>query len=158
MDPLAQLNDIHIPEPVSWWPLAPLWWVIITVIVGLCVLAAWLALRLYRRNAYRRQALQQLNQLAGESVTPGDINRILKSVAITAYGKRACASLYGQAWLDFLVSKAPRIQPHLATPAGQVLGGDSYRAHPHCDPQVLLIAARLWIKQHKSSTSELAYV
>ena len=28
-DSLAQLRDIQLPEPISWWPLAPGWWVLI---------------------------------------------------------------------------------------------------------------------------------
>ena len=30
-DPLAQLRDIHLPEPILWWPLAPGWWVLIVL-------------------------------------------------------------------------------------------------------------------------------
>ncbi|MBL4711699.1 MAG: DUF4381 domain-containing protein [Gammaproteobacteria bacterium] len=36
------LKDIHLPEPILWWPLAPGWWMVIALLfvaVGLLVIA-----------------------------------------------------------------------------------------------------------------------
>ena len=62
-DPLADLADIHLPNSISAWPLAPGWWVlIILACAGLVALfklwSKWHASRLYRR-----QALAQLNSI-----------------------------------------------------------------------------------------------
>ena len=57
-NPLDQLRDIHLPEAIGWWPLAPGWWLlIILVCLGLITLAR-LFLRRRQASAYRRQALQ----------------------------------------------------------------------------------------------------
>ena len=47
------LRDIHLPEPVSWWPMAPGWW----WVIGLLLLASAVVtgIILYRR--YRRSRL-----------------------------------------------------------------------------------------------------
>ena len=62
-NPLDQLRDIHLPEPISWWPPAPGWWILA---LASSVLLAWLLRFLYRRykaKHYRRQALAQLKEL-----------------------------------------------------------------------------------------------
>jgi len=56
-NPLDQLRDIHLPEAVSWWPLAPGWWLLMVLT---CLLLVGLLICLYRRhqsNRYRRQAI-----------------------------------------------------------------------------------------------------
>jgi hypothetical protein len=29
---LSQLKDIHLPDDISWWPLAIGWWLLITIL------------------------------------------------------------------------------------------------------------------------------
>ena len=36
-DPLAQLRDIHLPEPVSWWPPALGWWLVAMTVMTLLI-------------------------------------------------------------------------------------------------------------------------
>tara|TARA_R110000787_G_scaffold19297_7_gene58077 strand:+ start:9449 stop:9940 length:492 start_codon:yes stop_codon:yes gene_type:complete len=61
-DALAQLRDIHLPEPIGWWPPAPGWWLlaVLTIIVTTVALNYLLARR--RRVNFRRQAKQLLAQ------------------------------------------------------------------------------------------------
>lgn len=42
-DPLAQLRDIHLPEPIGWWPLAIGWYILIALALFLAsIIAHWL--------------------------------------------------------------------------------------------------------------------
>ena len=35
MDPeQIPLRDLHLPEAIGWWPLAPGWWVVIALVAG----------------------------------------------------------------------------------------------------------------------------
>ena len=55
------LRDLHLPEAISWWPLAPGWWVVIgltMVLIGV-ILQRYLERR--ARGAARRHALRQLD-------------------------------------------------------------------------------------------------
>ncbi len=53
MDPSElPLRDIHLPDPVAWWPPAPGWWVLAAILL----LCAIMAIRQWRRRrtvAYR---------------------------------------------------------------------------------------------------------
>ena len=51
-NPLDQLRDIHLPEPISWWPPAPGWWILA---VASCALLAWILK--YLHQPLSRQAL-----------------------------------------------------------------------------------------------------
>jgi hypothetical protein len=62
-DSLAQLRDIQLPEPISWWPLAPGWWVLIILATGIFGWAGLLLIKRYRANLYRRQAALKLGQI-----------------------------------------------------------------------------------------------
>ena len=54
-----QLRDIQTPEPVSWWPMAPGWWILI-------VLAVILSFVLFRYIRNRRQEREYRNYLIEE--------------------------------------------------------------------------------------------
>ncbi|WP_461482342.1 DUF4381 domain-containing protein [Porticoccus sp.] len=62
-DPLAQLRDIHLPEPVGWWPPAPGWWLLALLLIATLIFTVrWLIMH-QRANRYRREALLALTQL-----------------------------------------------------------------------------------------------
>ena len=63
-----------------------------------------LRIRMYRRNAYRRQAIKQIEMLKdsdGLSVIY-EINKLIKITAIDLYGRLRVGSLHGAEWFDFL--------------------------------------------------------
>ncbi len=63
IDPLAQLRDIHLPPPISWWPLAPGWWLVILVGTFSCIWFTKTLIQRYHSNLYRRQALKKLSRI-----------------------------------------------------------------------------------------------
>ena len=64
MDPNLPLRDIHLPAPISWWPPAPGWWLLLFGIPTLLILLAWLW-RWVRRKTVRKLALAELESIAG---------------------------------------------------------------------------------------------
>lgn len=104
MDPasLDNLRDIVEPTPISHWPLAPGWWVLIGIVI-LATLA--MVIRRYRRwqsNAYRRAALSELKTVASIS----EVSAILKRTALAVYSRTDVAALTGEAWYQWLTSTA----------------------------------------------------
>ena len=102
-DPLAQLRDIHLPEAISWWPLAFGWWVIVII----CLLAIALSLRYliktFVNRRYRRQALAKLKMLpdSNQHQRLTDLFNLLKQVACSAYPKQNFASLNNRDFVSF---------------------------------------------------------
>jgi cbb3-type cytochrome oxidase subunit 3 len=111
---LNQLHDIVLPPAVGWWPLAFSWWVLIFSVLSMLVGVIWFFLDRHKRNAYRREALALLNAIERNTTPPqqkiADINRLLKQVALTAYGRSEVAALTDQAWCEFLQHNAHYIQ------------------------------------------------
>lgn len=61
-DPLAQLRDIHLPEPVGWWPPAPGWWILaLLLFLSLFFTTRYLIAR-HRQRHFSRQAKYLLTQ------------------------------------------------------------------------------------------------
>ena len=92
-----QMHDIVAPDPVTWWPLAPGWWVVLLAL-GLALI--WLGSRRYRRwkqNAYRRAALREL-----QSMPASELPALVKRVCLATFPREQVASLSGEAWLEFL--------------------------------------------------------
>lgn len=151
-DPLANLNPLRQPELISWWPLAPGWWLLLAIVLlGLSALVYFLVRR-HRDNAYRRRALQQLQRLQQEylverntSAYLAKTNALLKSVALLAYPRREVAASSGEEWLSFLnnpLSDAEQFQPEFVTGAYQ-------RVCPQIDMEQIHRSATKWIKRHE---------
>lgn len=105
---LAQLRDIHLPAPVSWWPPALGWW----LLAGAIVLAfgiAWLILTLRARRRLQRRAFVLLAQMERQFQQSQDaiafaaqLSMLLRRVAVMHFPEQQPAGLTGDAWLDFL--------------------------------------------------------
>ena len=112
---LAQLADIHLPAPVSYWPPAPGWWLLaVLLLVGL-----WFGIRralaIWRRRRFCGQALIELERVfdAFAAVADDDadaarlryvnaFNSVLRRVALTHFPNAAVAGLGGEDWVRFL--------------------------------------------------------
>jgi hypothetical protein len=98
---LDRLHDIVAAEAAPWWPPAPGWW-LIAALVGVWVIAGvWALIARYRRDAYRRVALTELERLQAAGDAAG-LATLLKRVALSAFPREQVASLCGTAWLAFL--------------------------------------------------------
>jgi hypothetical protein len=106
---LATLRDIHLPEVVGWWPLAPGWYAVaVLIIIALAVILY--ALHRHHQNAYaKRQALRLLSGYQLQYQQSGDSNAIcariselLKRVALAYFPRERVAALQGEEWIQFL--------------------------------------------------------
>ncbi len=154
-DPLANLRDIHLPDPVGWWPPAPGWWLLL--LLALATLAfslVWLIKR-YRSNRYRREALVILIQLeASLAQQPLElchaILALLRRTAKSAYpGQGLEAELLPQLFHRLNLScRKPAFEPALQ----QQLKELPYQANPQIPTHTakeLLVSTQHWIKKHR---------
>jgi len=108
-DPLVGLRDWHLPEPVSWWPPAPGWWLVAALGLVLAVVGVrWWRVR-RRRTAPTRAALAELAALRSRHEQGVDgrsfaaaISVLLRRLALARYPRERVAGLAGRQWLDFL--------------------------------------------------------
>jgi hypothetical protein len=104
-DPLSQLHDIHLPAAISWWPPAPLWWLLAVLVLLTAVWMLYLGLRAWQRRAFKRQALRELahlRMLDDPHHLVCELALLVRRVALAVFPHENVASLHGQAWLQFL--------------------------------------------------------
>jgi len=157
MNPAQQqplpLKDIHLPEPISWWPPAPGWWgliILILVLVGLFFLAR----ALYRRGELRREARQALQEIEtrykrhqDDRQLAADLSTLLRRVTLSYSSRADVASLTDDAWLFFLdrgVAKSS-FKDAFSNGAGRVLIDAPYKPTVNIDSTELLKICTAWI-------------
>lgn len=60
---LEQLRDIHLPEAVHWWPPAPGWWIVTTLVLALLIWLGRYLQRRYRHQYFRSESRELLKQI-----------------------------------------------------------------------------------------------
>ncbi|BED88564.1 MULTISPECIES: DUF4381 domain-containing protein [unclassified Pseudoalteromonas] len=86
-NPLDGLHDIIAPSQVSWWPLAPAWWVIITVLfIAICAAAFW-----FYKNYNFKKPKRYAIDLSHKEQSAQTLHIILKRLVIEYYDKRLAA-------------------------------------------------------------------
>lgn len=104
------LNPIIIPDPIPFTMDTFGWKFLFVILFLLLLFFAYKFYIKYRQNAYRREAVIQIQKLITNNdkalhVTIAQIMFLLKQTALQTYGRKLVASLEGDKWLTFLDSK-----------------------------------------------------
>jgi len=149
LNPELPLRDIHLPEAVSWWPLAIGWWLVLALII-LLPLLIWGIRKLKARQLLRRQALSELASIEAryeqhkndqQLVSEGSI--LLRRICISRFPRNDVAGLSGEAWLSFLNSQADSFD----AATRQALISGPFQKQCDINSQALISASRHWIEQ-----------
>lgn len=148
------LRDIHLPEPVSWWPPAPGWWLLL-VLLGLLVALVFYLYRRYQRDALRRSAqhalrdiTEQWQQSADAQALARDLSILVRRLCLSRYPREQVAGITGDAWLQQLDTLLPgnKFQRGI----GRALIEAPYAKRIDVDGDALLQLCEHWINQATS--------
>ncbi|MFQ5518822.1 MAG: DUF4381 domain-containing protein [Mariprofundus sp.] len=162
-DPLAELRDIHLPDPVSWWPPAPGWWLLLLCLIALIAVAIWWWRRrslykpeqstvVYSRSQILAQARLELTEIEaaggkGNSAVLAELSALLRRVAVglaDAESKATVAGLSGEPWLQWLDGQWN--QELFCHGDGRLLLDAPYRADSEVDSAALCSLIRAWLE------------
>lgn len=154
---ISGIGPLITPEEVAAWPLAPGWYVLSALIFLLWVFLVFRFVKKRKKNAYRREALRQLEKiekLEQSQVYPADlahVNRLLKITAMQTYTREKVASLSGHAWLEFLSNSSPC--DFTVAPGNLIeMSGFQHSGKVHISSDQwskILKEARLWVQEHR---------
>lgn len=155
-DLLSQLADIHLPEPVSFWPPAPGWWVLaVLLLIALVVAGRWWQRRHAQRQIYQHasaelercmQAYRQQQETPEQAKLDylNSVNSVLRRVALVHFPGSNAASLGGPEWVDFIRKNgdSSRLDDDLAS----ALSFGRFQTHCDVDVDALNAFGHSWIK------------
>lgn len=146
MQPDLPLRDIHLPDPVGWWPPAPGWWLLSFVTLASIAFALWLWRR-RQRSTIKKLALRELELIAADSgdvgAKPQRLAILLRRVCLSTYPREDVAGLAGDAWLSFLDGTLG--DRRFSEGVGRLLLEAPYRRESEFDSESLLALCREWL-------------
>ena len=154
MDPNAlnlPLRDIHLPDPISWWPLALGWWLLIGLVIVLIVLSA-IAIKKVLKQTLKKQAIKHLKHIEDsfQSSEDGlkcvaDLSVLVRRVVLSQKGFEKSAGVIGEAWLKLL--DTPLKAPEFSQGVGQLLVNGPYQSQVESHEVAELIRlCRKWVQ------------
>lgn len=168
LDPgTLQLRDIHLPEPISWWPLAPGWWISLAAII-LIVAAVFIARKIYLGKQLRRDInseleliKQQYQQLENKPQLARALSILLRRANISFYPQSNIAGLTGEQWLQHLDStnSKPLAEQAFQSETGKVLLSAPYMpddAESDFDANQLISLCESWLTSTHNKTQVAA--
>lgn len=149
---LQNLRDIHMPEPVGFWPLAPGWYVLAVILLLLLLYVGYVIYRRHQRGRAKREALSLLleyeRQYAAGSETgviSAQISELLRRVALVYYPRARVAGLSGLPWIAFLNETSSKI--NFNEISGLILDLPYQNKSSDVDLKPLFSSAKAWVKQ-----------
>lgn len=148
-----QLRDIHLPDAISWWPLAPGWWMIAGSLIFIIV-AIFLYRRYQKKQALKKQVLAEFENICAQFEQEKNSMALLQSLSILL--RRACISFYprsevasltGEAWLAFLNDTGK--QKYFNSEYGQLIATAPYlseKTELDIDTEKLIALCQNWLK------------
>lgn len=155
-DPLAQLQDIHLPPDIGLWPPAWGWWLLAFLLISFLGALIFFVRQHKTRNAYRAPALNELNRLNKEYPHEQNaeylqgVSMVLRRTALSGFENQFDPSLKGNAWLEWLDNQCPKAQQQFSKGVGTTLLIGPYQKSPEFDRAQLHNLCMLWIKEHRN--------
>lgn len=161
------LRDIHLPDPISWWPPAIGWWLLAGIIVLSCIaLNTWLRYQYQIKHSPANQAQQALQAIRIEYQQNSDsqylireLSALFRRLCISLFPREKTASLVGEDWLLFLDQCMVLVTENkpFSRGIGHVLIAAPYRQQIDINGQQLLLLCEQWIaaaQQHAKVGSQ----
>jgi len=148
------LKDLHLPDPINWFPPAIGWWLVIVLVPVLIAFSYWLYRRLTRKTALKSAKILLVsikNSRMDNAQKLAELSALLRRVAISVAPRAQTAGLTGQAWLAFLDSSL--IGSPFTKGAGQCLASAPYRPSAPSELEIsqLISLCEDWLKAQKLS-------
>lgn len=147
------LREIHLPDPISGWSLAIGGWITLALIPILLWISFLIYKHLTRKTALKtaKKLLAQLKQDSTKTVAQKliEISVLIRRVAISVAPRENCASLTGQAWLNYL--DKPLKNNEFTQGVGRCLADANYQRQPSesVDVNELIKLTERWLKAQK---------
>ena len=104
MDPLANLQDIQLPEQIHNYPLALGWWILI---ISIIVLVIFISLKILKYKKKAKLQQQAITQLMASELDIDNTLTIVKWAALQYFPRQDVANLYGKNFQVFLTKQLP---------------------------------------------------
>jgi len=154
---LKPLQELPLPEPVSWAPQTIGWAAVAVLLFVAVVWAGWIGWRRYKRERYRRVALAELveievalNDAQCRKAALAAIPSLIKRTSLAAAPRERVAALSGDEWLAFLKRTRGRFDYR----SGALLTLVSYAPAEQIasitplEVETLVSVTRDWIQRH----------
>ncbi len=150
---LAKLHDIHLPDPIGWWPLALGWWLLLGLL-SLGALAA-LAFEYRRRRTVRYAALRELAGMKArladgpmvQDVTT-DLAVLLRRIVLCGPEAQKFAAISGPDWVARLGKGPGGLSAPIATLIANAPYAPTHSGAAVQDLQKAMAEAEIWIRRH----------
>jgi hypothetical protein len=145
---LSSMQDIQLPDPVSNWPMAPGYGLLLLLCVASLLLGYFFWRKRVRTRAAQQAALVALSRLS--AATPEfatEVNALLKRATMSYLPRAQIAALDGEPWYDWLEAALPPAKQKNNGPMGPLLA-KRYRKEglSEADKLALLRLAQNWLE------------
>lgn len=156
------LRDVQLPEPISWWPLAPAWWVLAAAVLVALGWLILLLLRFKRQNHYKKVAKLALEQHFQQWQTNNSAseyaqaaNQVLRRCVLhltktQAKHRSLNVGVAGKEWAKTLTLITEKKHSNtLSQTSLDALTERCYHANPDIDVPSLHRELIRWVRNHK---------
>ncbi|MFD2168234.1 DUF4381 domain-containing protein [Thalassotalea euphylliae] len=103
MDPLAQLNDIHLPQQIHNYPVAIGWWILLACIIALVIYITMKVKQHRQRVKIKKRILVEL----AKSTSQERSSELLKVALIHYFPRAQVANLHSSGLVTFMRDHIP---------------------------------------------------